>query len=223
MLENIQKYLSKLLFPSKNNKFDSKKYWSKRYKDGHTSGSGSYGYLAEFKAEVINNFVKANSISEVIELGCGDGNQLKLAEYPKYIGYDVTREAVRKCKKMFIDDSTKSFFNYKNLNRKHNLKADLVISLEVIFHLIEEEVYHNYMEKLFELSSKYVIIYSSNFNQYIGEHVKCRKFTDWIASNVDDKFQQIDFIENKYPFDPKYPTKTSFSDFYIFKRINSPE
>ena len=53
-------------------------YWENRYKNNGNSGAGSYGRLAEFKADVINNFIAENKITSVIEFGCGDGNQLSL-------------------------------------------------------------------------------------------------------------------------------------------------
>src|SRR5262245_15823168 len=75
----------------------SGRYWEDRYGTEGNSGVGSYGKFAAFKAEVINVFVAARGVQSVIELGCGDGNQLKLAQYPKYTGYDVSETAVRKC------------------------------------------------------------------------------------------------------------------------------
>ncbi len=75
------------------------KYWNGRYKAGGNSGIGSYGRLAEFKAEIINNFVADYEIHTVIEWGCGDGNQLSLAQYPQYIGFDVSLKSVKMCKK----------------------------------------------------------------------------------------------------------------------------
>jgi hypothetical protein len=57
-------------------------YWEKRYRRNGNSGSGSYGKLAEYKATVINGFVAANNIQQVMEFGCGDGNQLKQLHFP---------------------------------------------------------------------------------------------------------------------------------------------
>ena len=37
---------------------DSKKYWNNRYVKGGNSGAGSYNNLAQFKGDVINNFIK---------------------------------------------------------------------------------------------------------------------------------------------------------------------
>jgi hypothetical protein len=79
----------------------SQSYWDRRYKLGGTSGAGSYGKFAEFKAEVINDFVLAKQVSSVIEYGCGDGNQLTLSEYPSDIGFDISRKAISQCQKKF--------------------------------------------------------------------------------------------------------------------------
>ena len=138
----------------------SAKYWQNRYLTGKTSGSGSYNRLSHFKAKIINDFVKDNYIKSVIEFGCGDGNQLLLAEYPSYIGYDVAMEAIHICKDKFSTDPSKRFVWSGDKNFVCTQKADLVLSLDVIYHLVEDEVYEKYMRQLFESSNKYVCIYS---------------------------------------------------------------
>ena len=62
--------------------------------------------------EFLNNFVNKNNIDSVIEFGCGDGHQLSLADYPRYIGLDVSRTAIELCSHRFLNDPTKSFFLY---------------------------------------------------------------------------------------------------------------
>jgi len=42
--------------------FSSKEYWEKRYVKGGNSGIGSYGKLALFKAETINDFINTNNV-----------------------------------------------------------------------------------------------------------------------------------------------------------------
>ena len=63
----------------------SQAFWEQHYAQGGTSGAGSYGKYAEFKADILNRFVQENSVRSVIEFGCGDGNQLSLARYPSYV------------------------------------------------------------------------------------------------------------------------------------------
>ena len=83
----------------------SKNYWIERYDSGGNSGDGSYGKLAEFKAEILNEFVQQNNIKTIIEYGSGDGNQLTLAEYPSYTGFDVSPKALSLCREKFLNDS----------------------------------------------------------------------------------------------------------------------
>lgn len=190
-------------------------YWEERYKKGGNSGAGSYNKLAEFKAEVINKFVSKHSIKEVIEFGCGDGNQLQYFQFTTYIGYDVSSTAISICKAKYRNDDTKTF----KLTESYNGEiVELALSLDVIFHLIEDKTYSNYMKRLFSASNKYVIIYSSNKNDVykIKSHVKHRKFTDWVDDNRPE-YKLIKYIPNKYPFNGDGET-TSFADFYIYEK-----
>lgn len=196
----------------------SKKYWQDRYLSNGTSGPGSYGKLSLFKAKVINDFVDEKNIKTVLDFGCGDGNQLRLAKYDNYIGVDVSDKAIELCKKMFAGDTTKNFYNLTEFLKKGQ-KFELVLSMDVIYHLLEDKVFNDYMNNLFSRSKKYVIIYSSNYDKYIDKHVRCRKFTNWIDANLKDEFQQIKLIKNIYPFDENKPDQTSISDFFIYERV----
>lgn len=173
--------------------------------------------MANFKAKVINEFVKKNNINRVIEWGCGDGNQLSLAKYSKYIGYDVSEQAINMCQKKFAEDQTKVFKWCGSENFVNDSKADLSISLDVIYHWVEDEVYHLYMNRLFQSSQKYVCIYSCNYEKAHASHVRCRKFTDYIEQNFKE-WELIEYLPNEYPYDEKKPDDTSWSDFYFYKR-----
>lgn len=90
-------------------------YWINRYSHGGNSGEGSYGESAEFKAEVLNNFVKRENVKSVIEFGSGDGNQLKLAVYRQYIGFDISEDAVAHCRNIFMNDKSKNFQTFERI------------------------------------------------------------------------------------------------------------
>jgi len=215
IFNKIKRTLKKLL---KNKNFNSRKYWEERYIKGGNSGAGSYNRLAEFKADILNDFVMKNNINRVIEYGCGDGNNLSLFKFKNYIGYDVSKTCIDLCKNKFGNDNTKEFYLInKNIP---TIKAELVISLDVIYHLIEDKVFEKYINDLINSSERFVIIYASNKEEQSSSiHVKHRKFTDYIAKHFPN-LQQIDFIKNKYSFDDSDPDNTSFADFYIFKKIN---
>ena len=197
----------------------SSAYWEKRYAKNSNSGAGSYGRLANFKAEVLNDFVSNNNIQTVIEYGVGDGNQLSLAKYPYYVGFDVSKTAIELCRSRFKDDHTKEF--YLTDNKEHlNDKAQLTLSLDVLYHLVEDEVFDAYMKRLFDTATAFVIIYSSNFDDHFAPHVRSRKFTDWVDQNVSEQWKLKTFIENIYPFDEANPDHTSMADFYVYSKMN---
>jgi hypothetical protein len=195
----------------------SAQYWNDRYAFGGNSGAGSYGRLARFKAEVINNFVAQHGVRSVIEFGSGDGAQLELAQYPHYTGVDVSAHVVALCREKFARDSTKQFFHTSYLN-SHKIGADLAMSLDVIYHLVEDEVFDAYMSSLVVAAEKYICIYSSNFTGASPEsHVRHRCFTDWLAERA-PHWQLISKVPNLYPADPRRPSDTSWADFYFFGR-----
>ena len=193
----------------------SANYWIQRYASGGDSGPGSYTHLATFKAGILNSFVAQNNIESIVEFGCGDGNQLKMAQYPKYLGFDISPLVINRCRDSFKSDEKKSF---KLMKEYQGEKADLALSLDVIFHLIEDEVYNSYMHKLFVSSNKFVIIYSSNFEDFKTQvsHVRRRKFTDWIDANLQG-WELSEFIPNEYKSNGNFH-ETSLSDFYIYRK-----
>ena len=211
---------SAFLYKRKKNFPGSAMYWEQRYSKGGNSGSGSYNQLANFKAEVINSFIKEKDIASVIEFGCGDGNQLTLANYPKYIGLDVSATAIRICMNKFSNDRTKSFYLYDSYAfcDNHNIfKSELSLSLDVIFHLVEDDVFNKYMVHLFNASTKYVIVYASNIDGTPTQHERHRKFTNWVDANQKN-WQLIKTVENKYKYDKNNPDSTSLADFYIYEK-----
>jgi hypothetical protein len=202
----------------------TKAYWENRYATGGNSGGGSYNRLAEFKAEILNSFVKTNGIKSIIEFGCGDGNQLSLADYPAYTGFDISDAAITLCKNKFRDDHSKTFFSMNEYNR--SFKAELVLSLEVVFLLIEDTVFKEYMSRLFQTSTKFVIIYACNFDGKQNQHLKPRDFVKYIQKKIKG-WDLIKHIPNKYPYknpsDSNYPYEVydpnySWSDFYIYSK-----
>jgi SAM-dependent methyltransferase len=166
---------------------DSARFWEENYSKGRTSGNGSYGALAEGKSRFLNNLVQERAVGSVIEFGCGDGNQLSLAEYPRYTGLDVSRTAVGLCQSRFAADTTKSFFLYDGAcftDRSGIFTADLALSLDVVYHLIEDRVFETYLGHLFAAGQRLVVIYSTNTE--IGgtaPHVRHRHFTHWVEAH----------------------------------------
>ena len=195
----------------------SGEYWEQRYRNGGTSGAGSYSRLAGFKAAVLNDFVATHRVTTVIEIGSGDGAQLTLAEYPDYTGVDVSQVALESTRRLFAGDSSKRFLHTSEMTTTD--RAELALSLDVIYHLVEDAVYDGYMGQLFDSATKYVIVYSSNSaKSWSSPHVRHREFTRWVQDHRPD-FELVEIIPNRYPYDKGDPDNTSFADFFIFERV----
>lgn len=195
------------------------RYWDARYETGGDSGPGSFGKLAKYKADFLNSFVAEHAIGSVIEFGCGDGNQLALYEFPEYVGLDVSPIAISMCRERFRSDNTKRFERYKNrlgFCLDNNMSAELTISIDVIFHLTDDNTYSTYLAELFSASRRYAIIYASNCNAPPpAPHVRHRLFAD----DVEIRFPEWELVlvePNPYPFEGDAATG-SFSDFHVFR------
>lgn len=199
----------------------SDQYWQDRYRRGGNSGSGSYGLLAQYKADVLNKFVAEKSITSVIELGCGDGNQLTLAKYPRYFGLDISRDAVRRCIYTFAGDDTKGFLCYVPDafdNKCGMLNADLGISLDVVYHLIENGVYEKYLMDLFQVATKWVVIYTSaQAETSVLPHILHRDVVADVG-RMCVGWKLVEKIENPNRYLKFAEEMTSFADFYVFQK-----
>jgi hypothetical protein len=198
-------------------------YWEERYACGGDSGQGSAGQLAAFKAETLNGFVKENAIQSVVEFGCGDGRQLMLADYPRYAGLDVSPTIIKKNIEQFCNDSSKSFFLYTPecfYDSAAFLSADLALSIDVLFHLVEDHVFYTYMNHLFAAGRCFVGIYSSNEERiYPKSHERHRCFSSYVNQHF-SQWRLIGKIPNRYPVVASR-SNGSFSDFYFYEKARS--
>jgi len=206
-------YKEKIRFPG------SKQYWESRYAKFGNSGAGSYGECAVYKASVLNQFVKDQNINTVIEFGCGDGNQLSLFTFPNYIGLDVSQTAIKGCIERFQSEKTKSFFLFDSacfLDHGEIFKAELVLSLDVLYHLVEDVGYLDYLRHLFSASKKYAVIYSSDTNiqtKHLSPHCRLREFT----KDIERYFPEWRLVQKmNTPIISTPPI-----DFYIYEKITT--
>lgn len=192
----------------------STSFWEENYRSGELSGPGSYGILADAKAQFLNTFVRENRVCSIVEFGCGDGNQLSMAEYPRYVGLDVSRSAIALCRRRFSPDPAKSFFLYDGeafVDRAGLFSSDLAMSLDVVYHLVEDAVFEIYMTQLFAAGQRYVIVYSSDTEMRgTAPHVRHRRFTRWVEENCPEwRLANVTRGPNEEP---------GRADFFVYER-----
>ncbi|MDM5280312.1 class I SAM-dependent methyltransferase [Paenibacillus silvae] len=196
-----------------NQSFDYIDYWERTYRKGETSGRGSYGVLAEFKAEVVNALIQREGIRRVIEFGCGDGNQLKYMDYGEYLGMDVASASVEHCASMYADDPSKSFMVYRPglwVNRGF-LQADLTVCLDVLYHITDETDFRQTLHDVLQASTRWVVLYTRLREQEEPgvRTIQDRNLFHYLFDFPEFKVHEI--IRQRYP-------EQSSADFVILKR-----
>lgn len=188
-------------------------FWNLHYRAHGTSGPGSRGDAAQFKAAEINRLVAAHGVQSVVEFGCGDGYQLGLMSIPSYIGLDVSPRAVQLCMDQYGHDDSKTFLRYDPFAWQDSLRlihADMSLSMDVILHLVEEEIFQKYMTDLFGAADRMVVIYSSNVTASEARFTRHRRFTDWVSTHQSG-WRLTEHVENP---------DGSGVDFYLYRRVD---
>lgn len=160
-------------------------YWERRYRDGRTSGAGSEGDEGQYKADYVSDFIHNRDITSVIDWGCGDGQVLELIrlEDAKYLGTDVSSTA----RDLAQGRRPELSFVPPNDIVDNGVTADLALSMDVLFHLPDDADYFEYLDRLFGSSTRFVMIYSTNYaGGRTARHVFRREFTPDIAERFPD-------------------------------------
>jgi len=142
---------------------------------------------AHFKAEIVNAFVREHAITSVIDSAAADGAQLALAEYPSYVGVDVSPTAVGLCRQRFVTVRTAPSNSHLAGKLRTN-SAPLNSRCRSTWCSISSRMRLSdaYMRDLFGHARRFVIIYACDKDEATQDaHVRHRKFTDWIARNAD--------------------------------------
>lgn len=161
-------------------------YWEQRYRDGRDSGEGSQGENAVRKADLVNDAIEKFNVKSLVDFGTGDGNVLEhITTDVTYLGVDITPTALKK----LVTEHLSRFFIYDPLTSTNDdqnplfyLRADMSLSMDVIFHLVEDSYYHHYLDNLFRTARKVVLIWGTDYDGGItARHVRRRNFTADIA------------------------------------------
>jgi Methyltransferase domain len=195
----------------------SASYWEMRYKNGGESGAGSRGRLAEFKAQTVNELLTRYEVSSLADFGCGDGFIAHQLVCECYTGFDISASAIERCKEAMRHQPEKTFAVYPPSPDFH---AEACLSMDVILHLVEDSSFESYLNALFDSSTRFVFIYSSDFDEPAFGWVRNRKFTHWVRTH---KPQWIlkEVLQNPYPYDAKNHAETSPASFYIYSKSSS--
>ena len=154
----------------------------------------------------------------VVDFGCGDGFQIGLLDVPHYTGLDVSPAALELCRTRFADRAGWRFLPAADRAAWAG-RYDMAMSLDVIFHLVETEVFEAYMHDLFAHADRLVLIYSSDVDHDApGRHVLHRNVTRWTAENL-PHWRQTRAIPNPFgrEIDQPHDRRTSVARFMVYE------
>ncbi|MDR1051690.1 MAG: tetratricopeptide repeat protein [Deltaproteobacteria bacterium] len=177
--------------------------------------------LAVFKAEIINDFAEKHNVPSAVELGCGTGDLAARLNFNPYFGFDVVPANLEACRKRFEGQPGKQFLPYAPAGWKQDIPplAHAALSVGVVGHLAGDAVFNTYMDHLFKLAVRYVVVYASNSDLPLGADKKApaHKFTNW-ADKYRPDWSLAGFVHNKYPLDETAGHEAAASHFYFYSR-----
>ena len=143
-------------------------YWNNRYKFGGNSGYGSYGEQLKKKL----GWLRGLEVSSITDIGCGDFNFSKnvLQMYPvPYNGYDISPHIIEQNKKLYPQ------YSFHTMDDPI-VPADLVMCVDVFFHLMTDEAVEKMYQLLEKVWTKYLVVTAYERDEDVSEHVRIRKF-----------------------------------------------
>lgn len=131
-------------------------FWDFRYEfyPELGSGVGSRGKTLEYKRTLLQKcFDNKNDIT-VLDVGCGDLEIIKVFKFKKYLGVDLSMEAIKK------GQIKKPEWSFKHISSAdfYSENMDVVICLDVLIHQKSYDDYLSLINKLVKYTNKRLII-----------------------------------------------------------------
>jgi len=145
-------------------------YWEGNYKKGGTSGPGSIGQVRRWKWESIGKY--AGQITDVIDVGCGDLSFWEGKTPPsRYIGIDISQTIIDRNRNRWPN----STFICSSADRTLKLEqARTVFCLDVLFHIMDDEIYKSILVNLTLYSSEWIFAYTWRKNPFTSPIFRTR-------------------------------------------------
>lgn len=191
----------------------SRDYWDARYGSGGDSRSltasaaastGVYPFRTGFLLSLFEGALAP--VASVLDMGVGDGLQAyalaqRCRSIERYIGVDLSKVVVEVLNRDLPSNWSEvqgfegrehldlAFFAYSGLSLPEEVLRrwfDVALSLQVIMHILEDELFHAYMSMLFgPLGSwRFVVLHADNKPHEQTNHLRGWRFTDWLEQHA---------------------------------------
>jgi SAM-dependent methyltransferase len=159
-------------------------YWEDRYKKGKDSGRGSAGKYRKWKWNVIRRFVNIKD-KTVLDVGCGDIQFIKKKKFESYLGLDISPTIIEQNRKKRADLR----FEVADVTlQSERGKFDVVLCMDLLFHIMKEENFKNLLNNLDNWTGEYLFVinwcknplpYSNDEYQYFRD---LSFYLDWLPN-----------------------------------------
>jgi len=133
----------------------SKRYWNNRYKTRLWSGRGSREPYSSIKRKIVQKYVELYKVESILDLGCGDLYWMKDVDIDSYIGIDISPLVLRQVKKL---KPNWDFLCMDVSNAHVYIPSDLVLCLDVLFHLPTLKQYQTALANIISNMKKIALV-----------------------------------------------------------------
>jgi 2-polyprenyl-3-methyl-5-hydroxy-6-metoxy-1,4-benzoquinol methylase len=136
--------------------FSNEVFWNFRYQHDPElgSGRGSRGKFLKHKQDLLRPFADNFRDADIVEVGFGDLETSRVLPFKNYLGIDASQEAV----KIAAQKMPNWTFNTGLVDELSTESADLVICLDVLFHVPKKQDYENLISQLIRVSRKSILV-----------------------------------------------------------------
>jgi hypothetical protein len=184
-----------------------KAYWNNRYHKG-SSGPGSVGAYRDWKWSAITKYADPQ---DVIDVGCGDLIFWQGRNCKNYVGIDFSNVVINKAWALrpewhFICQNASEFIE--------DLKAEVVLCIALLFHIMDNTEYSQILENLCRYSTNWIFI-----NGWVKNPIRTNK-QHQIYRPLEEKFgvffnHNFELVNVEVCFD-------QVNAMYVFRREESP-
>ena len=165
----------------------------------------------------LNQITKKNKNPKILDFGCGDGRSVPIwGLIGETHGFDLSETAMKKASEIFPT------FNFKfgdACHSEYNSEFyDIIISQEVIEHIIDQE---KYFDECFKLLKKGGYLILTTPNKFYFDRVEGGNYSRQPIENIIDANQLSTLISKKFNKISFYSIINAKGDFGIYKLFNN--
>jgi SAM-dependent methyltransferase len=136
--------------PPQRGQFDNAEFWEERYRQNLAlgSGGGSRGQYLLFKRRLLEDLLLQYQPRTLLDVGCGDIEVTRTLTFSgTYTGIDLSPFIVARNQELRADWQF-LHGDFLELQRCHEVHADLVLCLDVLIHQHDHAVYREFVRQL---------------------------------------------------------------------------